>query len=222
MILIPAFAVDRTEVVLSLIEELELAQKIPKLPIFVDSPMAQRVLAVYRDALSQSDADLRPGLEPDQYLGNARIQECRTPDESKALADLTYPSIIISASGMATGGRVLHHLARLLPDDRNTVVLAGFQAAGTRGRSLADGARSVKLLGRHVAVRADVITLESLSVHADGDELVGWLAQIEGPPQTVFVVHGEERASETLRARAEEELNVVAVVPRMGERVLLW
>lgn len=221
MILIPAFAVDRTEVVLSLVRDLEERGRIPRLPIFVDSPMAQRVLAVYRDALEAGDADLRVGLWPEHNLREDRIQECPSPAESKALAGLTYPSIIISASGMATGGRVLHHLARLLPDDRNAVVLAGFQAAGTRGRSLADGASSVKLLGRHVPVRAAVVTLESLSVHADADELVGWVSRVAGPPDTVFVVHGETSASDALSRRVREELNLVAVVPREGEAVLV-
>lgn len=221
MTLIPAFAVDRTEVVLSRIDELERAGRIPHLPIFVDSPMAQRVLAVYREAIGAGDADVREDLVPGRYLRTDRIHECRTPEQSKALAELTYPSIIISASGMATGGRVLHHLARLLPGDRNVVALAGFQAAGTRGRSLADGARSVKLLGRHVPVRADVITLESLSVHADGDELLSWLETIGGPPDSVFTVHGEQHAAEVLGERIRTELGLVAVTPREGERVLL-
>ena len=122
---------------------------------------------------------------------------------------------------MATGGRVLHHLARLLPDNRNTVVLAGFQAAGTRGRSLADGARTVKLLGKHVPVRASVVAMQSLSVHADADDLVDWLARVDGPPETVFAVHGEERASDALCARVERDLDLVAVRPRQGERVSL-
>ncbi len=221
MTLIPAFAVDRTEVVLSLLDDLVDAGRIPKLPVFVDSPMAQRVLSVYRSATEAGDRDVRTQIGPVDYLQPDRVHECRTPDESKALADLTYPSIIISASGMATGGRVLHHLARLLPDNRNTVVLAGFQAAGTRGRSLADGARTVKLLGKHVPVRASVVAMESLSVHADADDLIAWLGGVGGPPETVFTVHGEERAADALCSRIEDELGLVAVRPRQGERVSL-
>lgn len=221
MTLIPAFAVDRTEVVLSLLDELAQAGRIPELPIFVDSPMAQRVLSVYRAAVDAGDPDIGSAIGSTDYLRPEQVNECRTPDESKALADLTYPSIIISASGMATGGRVLHHLARLLPDNRNTVVLAGFQAAGTRGRSLADGARTVKLLGRHVPVRASVVAMQSLSVHADADDLVAWLASVEGPPETVFAVHGEPTAADALCDRIGRELDLAAVPPRQGERVSL-
>lgn len=221
MTLIPAFAVDRTEVVLWLLDRLERAGRIPTLPIFVDSPMAQRVLSVYRAAVAAGDADLRADGGAVSFLRPDRIRECPTPDDSKALADLTYPSIIVSASGMATGGRVLHHLARLLPDDRNAVVLAGFQAAGTRGRSLADGARHIKLLGRHVPVRAQVVALESLSVHADADDLMGWLGRVGGPPETVYAVHGEPDQSASLCDRIEDQLGLMAVAPRFGERVLL-
>lgn len=221
MTLIPAFAVDRTEVVLALLDELADAGRIPRLPIFVDSPMAQRVLSVYRAATDAGDRDVRSEIGPVDYLQPDRVHECRTPEESKALADLTYPSIIVSASGMATGGRVLHHLARLLPDNRNTVVLAGFQAAGTRGRSLADGARTVKLLGKHVPVRASVVAMQSLSVHADADDLIGWLGRVDGPPEVVFTVHGEEHAADALCERIENDLDLVAVRPRQGERISL-
>lgn len=121
---------------------------------------------------------------------------------------------------MASGGRVLHHLARLLPDHRNSVVLCGFQAAGTRGRSLSDGARTLKMLGRYVPVRADVVTLRSLSVHADADGLVAWVESLSPPPRTVFVVHGEPDSSEALAARLIDD-GLIAVVPHQFERVRL-
>ena len=121
---------------------------------------------------------------------------------------------------MASGGRVLHHLARLLPNHRNSVVLCGFQAAGTRGRSLADGARTLKMLGSYVPVRADVLTLRSLSVHADADGLVRWISALEPPPRTVFVVHGEPDSSEALAARLIDD-GITAVVPQQFERVRL-
>ncbi len=220
MVLIPAFSVDRTEVVLMLLRDLMDDGRIPQLPIYADSPMAIKVLEIYRNAVQAGDLDVRrEDLAP--TLGDLEVNECRTPDESKALADLTYPSIIISASGMATGGRVLHHLARLLPDDRNVVVMAGFQAAGTRGRDLVDGARTLKMLGRHVPVRAEVIAMESLSVHADAEDLLAWVGAAPHPPGIVYVVHGEPRASEALCSRLQDELDLVAVCPSEGERVLV-
>lgn len=221
IILVPAFAVDRTEVVMLLLRDLISGGLIPRLPIYADSPMALKVLDVYRQAVAEGDLDVRALDAPPPFVAGDDVHECRTTNESKALAELTYPSIIISASGMATGGRVLHHLARLLPDDRNTVVMSGFQAAGTRGRSLVEGARSVKMLGRHVPVRANVIGMESLSVHADADELIAWLSAMPDEPEIVYAVHGESDASEAMCARLETELDLLAVVPHQGERVVV-
>jgi metallo-beta-lactamase family protein len=209
IVLIPAFAVDRTEVLLLTLQSLMSSGRIPELPVHVDSPMALRVLEVYRDA--------HPGVDFDPGGG---LHECPTTEDSKALNSLTAPAIIISASGMASGGRVLHHLARLLPDHRNSVVWCGFQAAGTRGRALADGARTVKMLGRYVAARAEMLTLRSLSVHADADGLVAWIDRLPRPPRTVFVVHGEPDASQRLADRLVEQ-DLTAVVPRQFERVTL-
>jgi len=127
----------------------------------------------------------------------------------------------VSASGMATGGRVVHHLARLLPDHRNTVLLVGYQAAGTRGRQLAEGARAVKMLGRYVPVRADVVDLGAFSVHADHDELLAWLATADGPLDAVYLVHGEPDSSEALREAIDRLDRGPAVVARPGERVRL-
>ncbi len=208
-VLIPAFAVDRTEVLLIVLRELMSAGRIPPLPVYVDSPMALRVLEIYRSA--NPDVEFDPG---------GGLHMCPSVEDSKALNELTAPAIIISASGMASGGRVLHHLARLLPNHRNSVVLCGFQAAGTRGRSLSDGARTLKMLGRYVPVRADVLTLRSLSVHADADGLVQWIASLARPPRTVFVVHGEPDSSEALAARLVDD-GVTAVVPHQFERVRL-
>ena len=134
---------------------------------------------------------------------------------------MVHPAIIVSASGMATGGRVLHHLARLLPDPRNTVVVVGFQAAGTRGRLLADGASEVKMLGRYVRVRADVANIPSFSVHADHDELINWLRSANTAPETIYLVHGEPSGAEVLHDAIEAELDVAVVVPTHLERVRL-
>ncbi len=221
MTLIPAFAVDRTEVVLEAIHRLEAADRVPRLPIFVDSPMALAVLGLYRRALRSGHPGIRPHVTESEVFDTSRVTECRTVEESKDLAGLSYPSIIISASGMATGGRVLHHLERLLPDSRNSVVLSGFQAAGTRGRRLADGERTVKMFGRYVPVRADIEQMESFSVHADADELEQWLSSAETPPDTCYLVHGSEIASLAMRDIVDGHLGWPAVVPWPKERVLL-
>jgi metallo-beta-lactamase family protein len=222
-VLIPAFAVDRTEVLLTELTNLMSSGRIPPLPVYVDSPMALRVLDVYRAAMRVADPMVAHPAPPefggrDLFDPGAGLIECPTVEDSKSLNELTSPAIIISASGMASGGRVLHHLARLLPNHRNSVVLCGFQAAGTRGRLLADGARSVKMLGRYVQVRADVSVLRSMSVHADADGLVRWIDALPQRPDTIFVVHGEPAESEALGARLVDGGHN-AVLPRPLERV---
>jgi metallo-beta-lactamase family protein len=216
-VVIPSFAVDRTEVVLLALRQLRLDGRIPDLPVHVDSPMALAVLGVYRDAVDDGDADLRVDAAADLIDAVADVHEARTPTDSRALNDLSYPSIIISASGMATGGRVLHHLARRLPSERDAVLLVGFQAAGTRGCSLAEGAETIRIHGRDVPVRAEVAKVDAFSVHADADELVGWLGAGPRPRQT-YVVHGEPDASHALQKRLYGELDWHAVVPAFGER----
>ena len=148
-----------------------------------------------------------------------RVVEVRTVEQSKGLARVHGPAIILSASGMATGGRVVHHLKALLPDTRNTVILVGFQAQGTLGRILADGVPQVKIHGQYVKVRADVISIPVFSVHGDSDELMAWLKSAGQVPTNVFVVHGEVGSSELFAQRVNRELDAAAVVPRPGERV---
>ena len=149
------------------------------------------------------------------------LRAARTAEESMALNSPKAPCIIISASGMASGGRVVHHLRHMLPDHRNTVVLTGYQAIGTRGRALLDGARELKMFGRYVPVNAEVVADEEFSVHADADEILGWLRQMPQPPETVYVVHGERGASEGLAERIRAELGWTVAVPHLGERVRL-
>ena len=221
MVVVPAFAVDRTEVVLMALGRLAAEGRIPSLPIHADSPMALRVLDVYRSAIAERAGDLRAPLGDDPFAGAGTVHEAFTTAESRALNDLHYPAILISASGMATGGRVLHHLAQRLPDHRNTVVLTGFQAAGTRGRQLADGARSVKLFGKYVPVRAEIAQVNGFSVHADAEELTAWLSRAPKPPDVAFLVHGEPEASAALRDHLVDRLDWNVVVPRLGERVRL-
>ena len=222
-VVIPAFAVDRTETVLFRLRELIEAGLAPELPVYVDSPMALSALQVYREAIGSGVDDVRPeladlGADP---FDAGQLYEIHDVEGSKALAGMAHPSIIISASGMAAGGRVLHHLARLLPDPRNTVVLVGYQAAGTRGRLLADGVGEVKMLGVSRPIRAEIANLRSFSVHAGHRELVAWLGSANPHPDTAYLVHGEPAGSESLRASIEAELDVRTAIPHLLERVSL-
>ena len=222
-VLIPAFAVDRTEVLLHHLAQLARGGRLPAgVPIFVDSPMALSALRVYREALRRGDPDIRPipagRADPFEVPG---LHEVPDVEGSKALNDPRTPSIIISASGMASGGRVVHHLAHLLPDSRNTVILVGYQAEGTRGRLLMDGAGELKMLGRYVRVRATVVDIPAFSVHADASELLAWVGSAPREPGNVFVVHGEPAAADSLASSIAATVQCPAVVPRLGERVRL-
>ncbi|MFJ9392047.1 MBL fold metallo-hydrolase RNA specificity domain-containing protein [Nocardioides sp. NPDC101246] len=222
VVLVPAFAVDRTELVLLELLRLRRAGEIPKVPIFVDSPMALDALDVYRAAAAAHSDELKAKRSaPLRDLDQLDVHRVRDAAGSERLNRPKEPCIIISASGMATGGRIVHHLLRQLPDPRNSIVLTGFQAQGTRGRQLAEGARTLKMHGRYVPVRAEVVALTDFSVHADADELVAWVASAPELPRTVYVVHGEPASSRALADRIQDELGTVAVVPRLGERVLL-
>jgi len=220
-VVIPSFAVDRTEVVLVALRRLAEQGRIPNVPVYVDSPMALSALAVYRRALAEGDPELRPGLGGPDVFDAGELREAHTAQESRALDPPPQPSVVISASGMATGGRVVHHLKQLLPDRRNAVVLVGYQAEGTRGRDLTEGARQLKMHGHYVAVRAEVVALHAFSVHADAGEILDWLRGTPEPPEVVYVVHGEPRGSAALAERVRDELGWLAVVPRDGERVHL-
>ncbi|WP_151083545.1 MBL fold metallo-hydrolase RNA specificity domain-containing protein [Nocardioides cynanchi] len=220
-VLIPAFAVDRTELVLLELERLRRAGRIPDLPVYVDSPMALAALDVYRHATRAGGGHLRAEAHGADLFDLPMVHRVRDADESIALNKPSYPSIVISASGMATGGRVVHHLRHQLPDQRNTVILTGYQAEGTRGRQLLEGARQLKMHGRYVPVRAEVVQVADFSVHADSSELVAWLGRAPRAPQSVYVVHGEPASSAALAARICEKLHWNAVVPRYGERVRL-
>ena len=217
-VLIPAFAVDRTEVVLHALARLRREAAIPDVPVHVDSPMALAALDIYRRAVEAGADDVRDDLPPDPFdLGDVRL--AATVEESMELNEPRQPCIIVSASGMASGGRVVHHLAHLAPDRRNTVVLAGFQAPGTRGHDLAHGATQVKALGRYWPVRCDVEVFQGFSVHADADDLVRWLHGDGSTPEACYVVHGERHSAEALAARLRAELGWLAVVPEDGEVV---
>lgn len=219
---IPAFAVDRTEVVLYHLKQLIDAGRVEPLPIYVDSPMALASLGVYRRAIVDGDPEIHPRLRNTRGVFHPDdMNEAKSVDASKAIHNVRGPALIISASGMATGGRVLHHLAKRLPDARNSVIFVGYQAAGTRGRCLIDGQSQLKMMGRYVPVRAEVIDLSAFSVHADQTELLAWLRSAPAEPDTVYVVHGEPHASRTLCEQIGSQLGWCGVVPRYRERVLV-
>lgn len=219
-VVIPAFAVDRTEVLLKALHELQDMQLIPKVPIHVDSPMALASMHVYENAISDGDPELRSAIVaqgPDAICPE-NIHEATTPEDSKRL-DLGGARIIVSASGMGTGGRVVHHLKALLPDRDNCVILAGYQAVGTPGRALLDGARELKFHGQYVHVNAEVVDVGAFSVHADADELIDWLRGAGRKPDCVYVIHGEPDPAATLAGRIVSELQIPAMVPETGDRV---
>ncbi len=219
VILIPSFAVARVQLVTLMLRELMDSGDIPNVPIHIDSPMAVKVTEIYRRHVHSGELD--EALSDHEW--NRMVPEHvhfhfhSTPAESKALNDLQGPRVIIASSGMLTGGRVLHHLARLAPDARNLVVLVGYQAAGTRGRFLLEGRDTVRLHGREVPVRAGVLTLAGLSAHADADELMQWVHTAPSPPRHVFVTHGEPEASAAFATRLTQEIGAQVHVPHMGE-----
>jgi metallo-beta-lactamase family protein len=217
---IPAFAVDRTEVVLHHLDRLVADGRLPDVPVFLDSPMANRALDVYQAAATIGSPELRPEARRRQLFPALDLTTIRTVKESTALNREEGPMIIISASGMATGGRVIHHLVHRIGDERNSVVLVGFQAPGTRGDRLASGERSIKMLGGYHQVHAEVHQV-ALSTHADQSELVAWLTGATPLPRTVFVQHGEPDASRALAGVLHDGFGLNAVVPRRGELVRL-
>ena len=218
---IPSFAVDRTEVILFHLRRLMADGRVPRVPVYVDSPMALATLAVYRDAIAAGAPDVQPIARGADPFDCGTLREAHTVRESMAINEQRGPAVIISASGMATGGRVLHHLSHRLPDERNTVILPGFQAAGTRGRSLLDGATALKMLGRYVPVRAEIVNVPAFSVHADQRELLAWLRAAPRAPEVVYVVHGEPAASTALQQAIAGQLGWLAAVPRCDEVVRL-
>ncbi|HEU0072917.1 MAG TPA: MBL fold metallo-hydrolase [Dehalococcoidia bacterium] len=212
IVLIPAFAVARAQLLLLLIRRQMDAGRLPRVPVHLDSPMASDVTQLYRRYAA------REGLEMERHeLYGNWLTLHRTVEESMRLNNLKGPRIIIASSGMMTGGRVLHHLRRLLPDRNNLIVLAGYQAAGTRGRKLADGARYIRVYGGDVPVRARLVQIEGLSAHADADDLVHWVGTADRPPRTTFLVHGEPPAADALSTRLRDA-GLHTIVPGLNQR----
>jgi len=216
IVLIPSFAVGRAQSVLYLVHSLMEKGSIPKMPVYLNSPMAVQTTDLY----------LR--FPHDHRLGGAEIADMehdihfvRSVDESKALNHLQGPAVVVSASGMLTGGRVLHHLIFMAPDPRNTLVMVGYQAAGTRGRRILDGEQKVKVHGQWVPINCHVEDIGGLSAHADADEILHFLTTLAHPPRSMFLTHGEPDSAEALRVRIQQELGWEAETPILGETVSL-
>jgi len=220
VLVVPAFVVDRTQELLWMLHHLEDAGRIPQLPVYVDSPSATDVTEIYlhhpEDLDEEFMAELRSGQTP---LHTAHTTFVRAVEDSKRLNDLRGPAIIISASGMATGGRILHHLAHRLPDPKSTVLLVGFQALGTRGRALQDGAKTLKLFGEDVPVQAHVETIHGLSAHADQNEMLRWLGGFIRAPRTTYLVHGEPQSAKALGDLIASRLKWTSQVAQDGQQV---
>ena len=216
VVVIPAFAVGRAQTLTFFISRLKARGAIPDVPVFLNSPMAINATRLYHDYRSEHRLTAE---ECDAACSVAQM--VHTADDSRALNSRKGPMIIISASGMATGGRVLHHLKAFAPEPRNMILLPGFQAAGTRGAALASGATEIKIHGSYVPVRAEVVKLDSMSAHADYAEIIDWLRGFRRPPSRTFVTHGEPAAADEMRRRIEEALGWEVAVPEYGETVVL-
>jgi metallo-beta-lactamase family protein len=222
-IVIPAFAIGRTQTFMYYLRELEDQKKIPHLPVYVDSPMALSATDLYVKYREDHDQEFvqvegANGGKGDP-LNVHEFHLTRTADQSKAINNVKTPCIIVSASGMVSGGRVLHHLAQRLPDPRNAVILAGFQAQGTRGRALQEGARSLRLFGQEVLVKAEIVTMGQFSAHAGKSELMRWLKGLPAPPKHTYLTHGEPAAAQSLQRAIQGELKWNAAVARYLDTV---
>jgi metallo-beta-lactamase family protein len=219
-IVIPAFAIGRTQTFMYYLKQLQDLQRIPKIPVYVDSPMALSATDLYLKYKDDHDLqfgrDEQSGGDP---LNVKTFHLTRTVQDSKAINQVKTPCIIVSASGMVSGGRVLHHLALRLPDARNAVLLAGFQAEGTRGRALQEGAKSLNLYGHPVPVAAEIVTMGQLSAHAGKSELLRWLTGFQAPPKQVYLTHGEPEAAQALQQAITEKFKWKAAVARYLDTV---
>ena len=246
-VIVPAFAIGRVEELIYWIKKLEEERRIPIMPVYLDSPMAIAALSRYTERLNELDAEMKPEVRDDKAphgpadrnesqdrrrahasqerqmcaFCTARFRAIASADESKQLTASNMSAIVISSSGMATGGRVLHHLKKALPDPRNTVLFVGYQAVGTRGRRLVDGEASVKIHGREVPVNCRIELIESMSAHADSNEVLRWLGGFSRPPKTAFLVHGEPLAMDALAARIQSLQGWTTKMPQHLETVPL-
>ncbi len=213
-LIIPAFAIGRVEELLYWLFKLEDEGRVPKVPIYVDSPMALKAIQYYGSHSGELDKEIES-----MRRRVPRFTPVNSGIESKALVENDTPAVVIASSGMATGGRVVHHLFAGLPDERNTVLFVGFQAAGTRGRQMIDGAQHVKMFGQFVPVRARIEKIDGMSAHADAGEILQWLRTFPRAPKVTYLVHGEIAAQDALKARITKELGWNVEIPTQAQRV---
>jgi metallo-beta-lactamase family protein len=222
VLVIPSFAVGRTQELLFFIRELEEQKKIPSVPVYVDSPMAVKATEIFKKRVGDYDLEARIlELNGKHVFETGRIQFLKDAEQSKALHSIPGRAIIISASGMADGGRILHHLEHRLPDQKNTVLFIGYQAEGTRGRSILEGKPLVKIHGMEIPVRAHIENISGFSAHADYQETLAWLMGFNRPPLKTFIVHGEPDASASLAEKIRTKLGWNAVIPKLNESFTL-
>jgi metallo-beta-lactamase family protein len=214
VVVVPSFAVGRAQALPHLITRLKARRAIPDVPVYLNSPMATEAMHVHDRLLDEHRLSAA-----DCAAMRRSVRFVRSVDESKSLNQMTGPAILVSASGMATGGRVLHHLKAFAPDERNLILFAGYQVPGTRGAAMLAGASTVRIHGGWIPVRAGVAQLQGLSAHADCDQLVAWLKSAAAPPARVFVTHGELAAAESLALRIRRELGLQVTVPADGSAV---
>ena len=216
IVLIPAFALGRAQELLYAIWRLKSRGDIPDLPVFLNSPMAISMTEIYHHCRAEHR------LSVAECTGMCEVARMvRSVEESRNLNAIRYPAVIVSASGMATGGRVLHHLKAMAPDHRNTIIFAGYQAGGTRGARIVAGEPSVRIHGQDVEIKAEVLMLHGMSAHADAGQIMQWLGSAPKAPQRVFVNHGEPDPADALRLRIQSELGWRAMVPRLDQTVEL-
>ena len=213
---IPAFAVGRAQTMLLQLGRLKQARRIPDIPVYLNSPMAVNATALY---VKHASWHRLSRAEVHTMCSVATV--INSPEESRRLNQMKGPMIIVSASGMATGGRVLHHLKQFAPDARNMILFAGYQAGGTRGAAMVGGAESVKIHGEYVPVRAEVALIDTLSAHADYSEIITWLRNFKVAPKQTFLVHGEPAATDALRQHISEQLAWRVNVPDYLDTVSL-
>jgi metallo-beta-lactamase family protein len=219
-LIVPAFAVERTQQLVLMLHELIQEQQIADIPIFVDSPLASAVTEVFKKHTEDWDEGACAFYNRGQdAFGWNRLRYTQTVNESKALNDLRVPFMVMSASGMCEAGRILHHLRNGIEDPRNMVLLTGYQAENTLGRKLEDGQREVSIFGDPMQVRAEIDAIDSLSGHADQQELLEWMAPVAPTLKKVFLVHGEPVAQQALKAKIEERYKLEVICPKRGDRV---
>jgi metallo-beta-lactamase family protein len=217
-VLVPSFAIGRTQELLYYINNLQNANRIPRIPIYIDSPMATSSTGVYAQATEEHDSEMKLALkEGDDPLKPDQVQFVRDGEQSRALNSQRGPMVIIAGSGMANGGRIVHHLLHHLSDPNTVVLFTGYQAEGTLGRQLLEGAEHVHIHKANVQVRAQIEKLNALSAHADQGEILAWLGKFKAPPKRTFIVHGEPPAQEALLAKIKEQLGWDAVIPHQGQ-----